>query len=368
MKSKTTMIVACSAALALSACGGGGDAAKQLFGVGLKDLEVKIKPSGSMTLDQGENTAIRFEAKSDTDAITVMKWSVSPVLVSGYEHVAPKVSDPDCVNGSRTREYYGTAKANCPATLLIPYEASPGTWKVSGTATTHKGSTKAASFDVVVNEIERPVSGFTLLAPLDPVTLPVNEIATLSAEAKFNPDIVVDDLKYVWTQTSGTTVALSGADRSAVKFKPVAAGEYVFEVVATAKIGPFTEVKQAVIVVFVEDAETGDIVVSAGDAKAGYVNSAIVLTGTVTVQGSISPIMSYQWEQIAGPAVTLMNANAQHASFIPEVAGLYVFQFNVTAQTTGTHGETYRRSAQTAVSVTDPAAPAVIEAADPFAD
>jgi len=80
--------------------------------------------------------------------------------------------------------------------------------------------------------------------------------------------------------------------------------------------------------VLIEGAPFGPVGVSAdaGPDQTVLVNANVVLDGT----GSTGPIESYQWTQIAGPAVALTNANAAVASFTaPGAAATLVFSLTV---------------------------------------
>jgi len=63
--------------------------------------------------------------------------------------------------------------------------------------------------------------------------------------------------------------------------------------------------------------------------------SAAANAQTVTLDGSLSSdqdgsVVAYKWRQISGPAVTLSNVTVVKPTFIPTVAGSYVFGLMVT--------------------------------------
>ena len=68
---------------------------------------------------------------------------------------------------------------------------------------------------------------------------------------------------------------------------------------------------------------------SAGDVQIASQNEAVSLLGKVT-GNTDSSVLSYEWTQVSGPAqVDFANGKTLTASFIPKVAGDYVFQLKV---------------------------------------
>ena len=70
-------------------------------------------------------------------------------------------------------------------------------------------------------------------------------------------------------------------------------------------------------------------VANAGDDQSAYVNATVTLDGS----GSTDPdndIVSYQWEQIDGPIVTLANADTAIAQFTTGTAAGSVLTFTLT--------------------------------------
>jgi hypothetical protein len=66
-------------------------------------------------------------------------------------------------------------------------------------------------------------------------------------------------------------------------------------------------------------------VAGATAAASGIVGQTVALSGS----GSTGVITSYSWAQTAGPAVTINNANAASASFVPSAVGTYSFALTV---------------------------------------
>ncbi|MDD2899812.1 MAG: hypothetical protein PHI31_14000 [Desulfuromonadaceae bacterium] len=69
-------------------------------------------------------------------------------------------------------------------------------------------------------------------------------------------------------------------------------------------------------------------IANAGNPQTAFMNSTVVLDGSSSVPG-VSGISSYQWSQVSGPAVTLLNANSVQASFIAESPGTYSFSLTL---------------------------------------
>ena len=86
-----------------------------------------------------------------------------------------------------------------------------------------------------------------------------------------------------------------------------------------------------------------------GAALAGQT---FVLDGT---SSDDSRIERFLWTQVSGPSVTLSNSATAKASFVPTVAGTYVFELNVTDAT----GRTYLR-AKVEASVTTASSPTAV--------
>ena len=121
---------------------------------------------------------------------------------------------------------------------------------------------------------------------------------------------------YVWTQTAGPNVVLTNANAAIATFiAPVAAIDTVltFKLTVTDDVGANGSVTTNITIKHVNLAPS----VNAGVAQAVNESTVVTLNGTAT--DSDGTIASYAWTQVAGPSVTLTNANALTASFVAPV-------------------------------------------------
>ena len=138
-------------------------------------------------------------------------------------------------------------------------------------------------------------------------------MVTLDGSASFDPDGSI--ASYAWSQTAGTTVALSSVDAVSPSFTAPSPGPetLTFELTVTDNNGA-------------TDTDTVNIAIAAGPANqppvasAGPDQSGIAGGATVTLDGSGSTdpdgsIASYAWSQTAGSSVTLVDADTASPSF-----------------------------------------------------
>jgi len=110
---------------------------------------------------------------------------------------------------------------------------------------------------------------------------------------------------YAWTQTSGPTATLTGANTATATFVPTAPGVYSFSLAVT---GPGGAAAPATVTVNVTGA-------TAPRADAGA-DQNVIRGRVVTLDGSRSTsVESYAWRQASGPAVTLAGATTAKPTF-----------------------------------------------------
>ncbi|MFY1825891.1 myxosortase-dependent M36 family metallopeptidase [Myxococcus fulvus] len=139
-----------------------------------------------------------------------------------------------------------------------------------------------------------------------------------------------DTITYAWTQTSGPSVTLTGADTSAATFTaPSVTGESVvlgFSLVATAA-GQASEASTVTVTVTRTNTKP---VVSATSSYTVHEGSGVKLTATGT--DADGDELTYRWVQVAGPTVKLDDADKAQAYFVaPQVSETTIFLFRVRA-------------------------------------
>ena len=111
---------------------------------------------------------------------------------------------------------------------------------------------------------------------------------------------------YSWTQLSGTPVTLSNADSATPTFTaPNSPTTQIFELTVDGEGGPSTDTVTINVIEFAPPP-----IANAGPSQAVIEGAVVTLTGSAT-----GLITSYEWEQTAGPAVQLVNANTASATF-----------------------------------------------------
>jgi hypothetical protein len=145
----------------------------------------------------------------------------------------------------------------------------------------------------------------------------------LDGTGSSDPDGLPSPLAFAWTQTGGAAVTLAGAETAQPSFTPVALGTYTFQL--TVSDGA-AQAEDSVVVTVVNQDPTAN----AGPDQSGLVGVAVVLdgTGSSDPDGLPSPL-SFAWTQTAGPAVDLIGASAELASFTPAALGTYTFRLVV---------------------------------------
>jgi hypothetical protein len=246
------------------------------------------------------------------------------------------------------------ANANTSTASFIPSTAGNYTFRVTVTAVTATGSsTVFADTHVGVTSTSNP-GNFAMTASAGSAqSVATNAVVSLAGSQNAQGTTAGVTYGYQWTQVSGAAVTLSNASAQNASFVATTPGSYVFRLTVTAQLADGTT-RQATadtnIVVGGSTANTFSV--SAGDAQTVARNTAALMTGGVTTQGSFAGVaFTYQWEQVgATPAVvSVSNANALNASFVPTVAGVYTFRLTVSANNGGT---VTTRDATTQVLVT----------------
>jgi uncharacterized protein (TIGR03382 family) len=140
-------------------------------------------------------------------------------------------------------------------------------------------------------------------------------------------DVDGDDVTYAWTQVDGTPVTLTGADTATLKFNAPDVRQstvLVFKLVATAK-GLESE---DTVTVTVQKANRRPVVLAGTNVLEENERTPITLTAAGSDEDGDT--LTYAWEQVGGPTVTLSGADTANLSFTtPEVLGNTVLNFRL---------------------------------------
>ncbi|MGV3624261.1 MAG: PKD domain-containing protein, partial [Archangium sp.] len=139
-----------------------------------------------------------------------------------------------------------------------------------------------------------------------------------------------DAITFAWTQTSGTTVTLTGADTASPSFTSpdVASGSetLVFQVVVTANGTSAT----AEATVTVTAANRRPVVSGLNDITE---NERVALTLTASGMDPDAEVLTWAWTQTGGPSVTFNGGTTEAITFTtPDVSADTVLSFTVTAK------------------------------------
>ena len=143
----------------------------------------------------------------------------------------------------------------------------------------------------------------------------VDEQTTVALDGTASSDADGDSLSYVWTQTAGDDVSITGGNTSQASFDTpdVGVGSSVsltFQLRASDGVANSTDT----VVVTVNGVSNSNPTVDAGaDQTAGEL-SRVNLAGTAS-DTDIGDTLTYTWTQTGGAGVSITDANTANASF-----------------------------------------------------
>lgn len=227
------------------------------------------------------------------------------------------------------------------ATFVVPAVTNDTELTFQVTVTDSLGATASTGVTVTAFHINR------LLATTASANQTVNQganVALSGIATESSPGAAITS--YQWIQLAGPPVALTAANTQNASFTAPAMNAdtvLTFQLTVTDSTGA-TVTANANITVY---GGASPLTVNAGPTQTASEGGNVTLAGTAAVSTAGATIASYQWTQIAGPAVTLTNANTANATFTaPAVTSDTVLTFQLTAtDSTGA-------SASVAVSVT----------------
>lgn len=185
----------------------------------------------------------------------------------------------------------------------------------------------------------------------DDILVYVGELVTLSAAASYDAD--GDTLTYAWSQSSGASVELAGANTASPSFTPTTSGVLTF----TVRVSDGQAVSEAGVSVTV-DALNQVPVADAGDDRTANIGEKVTLDGRASFDPDGDDI-SYIWSQVSGTRVSISGSNTATPSFTPTEKGTYVFGLRVYDGTDTSSPDTVAVTVQEDEVVIEPVSPAV---------
>jgi hypothetical protein len=167
-------------------------------------------------------------------------------------------------------------------------------------------------------------------------------LVTLDGSTSYDPND--DPLTYLWQQTSGPEVTLSDATAPNPSFTAPVEASLGFQLTVTANG------ESASDSVNITSETTSPPVAVTGPDRTVINGSLVSLDGSASYHSNGDYLLTYFWEQLSGPDVTLSDANAPNPSFTAPANVTIRFQLTVT-----THGE----SATDTVTIISEEAPPV---------
>ena len=304
----------------------------------LASTSLMTKHTISLAAFDGQSIRIRFFFDTvDSGFNNFEGWVVDDIAIQAATGLAPPVANagPDqIVNGGASVNLSGigssgsiasfawTQTGGSAVTLTGANTATPsftapnaGTFTFQLTVTGTGGGTSTDSVAIAVNSPPLADAGSDQMAGY-------GTTVNLSAAGSSDPDGVIAG--YVWVQTGGTTVLLTGETTATPSFvAPGSAGTLSFQLTVTDNNGATAADTVIVTVNAVPTANAGpDQTVNA---------SATVGLNAVASSDADGWIASYAWAQIGGPGVALVGPSGAAASFTaPNAAGTLTFQLTVT--------------------------------------
>jgi len=130
-----------------------------------------------------------------------------------------------------------------------------------------------------------------------------------------------DELTYRWTKLSGPAVSLSSPDMPGTGFTPEFSGTYVLTLVVS---DPFADSPASSVTVTVNNRRPR---ADAGPDQTGVKNELVTFTGLGTDEDRDQ--LTFEWTQVAGPNVSLVQPNVRNLTFLPTKLGNYTFRLVV---------------------------------------
>jgi len=136
----------------------------------------------------------------------------------------------------------------------------------------------------------------------------------LNGSGSFDPNR--DTLDYAWEQVEGPAVQLERADAVLATFRaPAVDTPTDLRFALTVSDADFSSRDEVVVTVVPVTARNRPPIAEAGDAQTVAPNFAVVLDGSASSDPD-GDALTYQWQQMLGPTVVLVNATSARAGFV----------------------------------------------------
>ena len=282
--------------------------------------EIQLPPSPAV----GQRVMLNASASTDPDGDRLSyRWA----------HVRGENGESVSLSGSRsTVASFTAAERHVGSPLEFVVTVSDGSFESQAYATLHVGENHppTAYIDGRITNPVDPDFAFGLRSETGArYTIPPGVTFTLDGSGSADPNS--DPLTYVWVQTSGERVSLSGARTEMASFNThrieVAT---ILEFQLTVR-DVLRQTDTATVSIFVEGLES--VGADAGADREAVAGSTISLdgSGSYGYYGDVS----YSWTQKSGPSVSLEHRNTAYPRFtVPNAVG-DVMVFELTVQDTG---------------------------------
>ncbi len=292
------------------------------------------------TATSNDGHSITFTEGSDR-AVIAGGFNVSGAQPPGADNVAPAAS----AGASKTVQQGVSVTLSAAGSSDPDGDALTYSWtQISGPIVTlNNNATVSPSFTASTNGIlvfqvlVDDQRGGTASAT---VQIVVNGPPTVSVPASFTAttgqEVVLtgtagdpdgNSLTFSWAQTQGATVSLVGASTIQVRFTPGVDGQFGFTLTVNDGAGGSAVSSEVIVTTVTPNRQP--------TASVGL-NRTVTGTASVTLsgEGSSDPdgdTLTYQWQQISGPASGLVTASAttRDVAFTPGSLGIYQFRLTV---------------------------------------
>ncbi len=142
----------------------------------------------------------------------------------------------------------------------------------------------------------------------------VDEQSTVTLDGSASTDPDGNTLSFVWTQTGGETVSISGSNSVQASFSSPDVGvgssvDLTFEL----RVSDGSAINADTVVVTVNGVTNSDPVADAGSDRLAAQQSTIVLVGSA-VDPDLGDTLTYSWTQLSGTAATITDGDTPNAS------------------------------------------------------